>query len=149
VEHQGLFYNFYNAANGGIEQMGLVLSTDLIHWVRYPLNPVLRNRDGGYDANLCSDGKVFRDGDHWTMFYFGVGRGGAHIMVAFSRDLIHWFAHEEPLYLAGGHPGGLDETYAHKISLVWNPANECFYLYYCAVGNEGRCIGLLTSKPVS
>jgi hypothetical protein len=149
VEHQGLFYNFYNAANGGIEQMGLVLSTDLIHWVRYPLNPVLRNRDGGYDANFCSDGKVFRDGDHWTMFYFGVGRGGAHIMVAFSRDLIHWFAHEEPLYLAGGHPGGLDETYAHKISLVWNPANECFYLYYCAVGNEGRCIGLLTSKPVS
>jgi beta-xylosidase len=148
VEHDGRFYNFYNAANGGIEQMGLALSTDLLNWIRYPLNPVLRNREGGYDESFCSDGKVFRDGDHWTMFYFGVGRGGAHIMVAFSRDLLHWFAHEEPLYIAGGHPGGLDETYAHKISLVHNPANDTFYMYYCAVGTQGRCIGLLTSKPV-
>jgi predicted GH43/DUF377 family glycosyl hydrolase len=148
VEHDGRFYNFYNAANGGIEQMGLAFSTDLLNWIRYPLNPVLRNRAGGYDESFCSDGKVFRDGDHWTMFYFGVGRGGAHIMVAFSRDLLHWFAHEEPLYIAGGHPGGLDETYAHKISLVHNPANDTFYMYYCAVGTQGRCIGLLTSKPM-
>lgn len=148
VEHGGLFYNFYNAANGGTEQMGVAFSTDLLSWVRYPLNPILRNRDGGYDSDFCSDGKVFRDGDHWVMFYFGVGRGGAHIMAAFSRDLIHWFAHPEPLYKAGGHPGGLDATYAHKVSLVWDPAKECFFLYYCAVGSQGRCIGLLTSNPL-
>ena len=36
--------------------------------------------------------------------------------------------------------------YAHKISLVYQPKNETFYLYYCAVGNQGRCIGLITSK---
>ena len=77
---------------------------------------------------FCSDGKVFRDGDHWVMFYFGVGKGGAHIMAAFSRDLQHWTSHPEPLYQAGGHPGGLDRQYAHKISLVHNPANDTFYL---------------------
>ena len=82
------------------------------------------------------------------MFYFGVGRGGAHIMVAFSRDLVHWTAHPEPLYKAGGHPSGLDKQYAHKISLVHNPENDTFYLYYCACGNKGRGIGLLTSKPL-
>ncbi len=109
---------------------------------------MVRNRAGGYDERFCSDGKVFRDGDHWSMFYFGVGRGGAHIMVAFSRDLLHWTAHPEPLYQAGGHPGGLDRQYAHKISLVYNPANDTFYMYYCATGNKGRCIGLLTSKPL-
>jgi len=48
----------------------------------------------------------------------------------------------------GGHPGGLDKTYAHKISLVYNWENETFYMYYCATGNKGRCIGLITSKRV-
>jgi len=148
VEHRGRFFNFYNAANGGIEQTGLAFSTDLLNWMRYPANPVIPNRLDGYDAQFASDPKVFRDGDHWTMFYFGVGRGGAHIMVAFSRDLVHWFAHPEPLYKAGGNPSGLDKQYAHKISLVYHPRNDTFYLYYCACGNQGRGIGLITSKPL-
>lgn len=148
VEHRGRFFNFYNAANGGIEQTGLAFSTDLRNWMRYPANPVLRNRPGGYDEQFASDPKVFRDGDHWTMLYFGVGRGGAHIMAAFSRDLVHWTAHPEPLYRAGGHPAGLDKQYAHKIALVFNPRDDTFYLFYCAVGGRGRGIGLLTSRPL-
>jgi predicted GH43/DUF377 family glycosyl hydrolase len=146
VEHDGTYYNFYNAARGGVEQMGLALSNDLLHWVRYPFNPVVGNRPGGYDAEFASDAKVFRDGNHWTMFYFGVGRGGASIMIAFSRDLLHWTADPEPLYKFGGHPSGLDKQYAHKISLVFNPRNSTFYMYYCAVGNRGRTIGLLTHQ---
>ncbi|MDR1887454.1 MAG: hypothetical protein LBQ70_06005, partial [Prevotellaceae bacterium] len=57
VEHDGAYYNFYNAANGGIEQMGLALSNDLIHWVRYPFNPVVKNglSAGGWDASFASD----------------------------------------------------------------------------------------------
>jgi predicted GH43/DUF377 family glycosyl hydrolase len=149
VEHENRFYDFYNAANGGIEQMGMAWSTNLLDWRRHDQNPVLRNRKGGYDESFCSDGKVFRDGDHWTMFYFGVGRGGAHIMIAFSRDLKEWVAHPEPLYKAGGHPDGLDHQYAHKISLVHNPKNDTFYMHYCATGNKGRCIGLLTSKSLT
>jgi hypothetical protein len=148
VEHRGRFFNFYNAAQGGVEQTGLAFSTDLLHWMRYPANPVIPVRPGGYDEVFASDPKVFRDGDHWTMIYFGVGRGGAHIMIAFSRDLVHWVAHPEPLYRAGGHPGGLDQTYAHKISLVYRPDNDTYYLHYCAVGVQGRGIGLLTSKPL-
>ncbi len=155
VEEGGRFFNFYNAANGGTEQMGGATSSNLIDWRRYAANPVIRVRPDGYDSQFCSDGKVFRDGDHWVMFYFGVGKGGAHIMAAFSRDLEHWTAHPEPLYKAGGHPGGLDAQYAHKISLVHNPANDTSYLYYCAVGkegtagNKGRCIGLLTSRKLN
>jgi len=82
------------------------------------------------------------------LLYFGVGRGGAHIMAAFSRDLVHWAAHPDPLYRAGGHPKGLDRQYAHKVSLLWQPHTETYYLYYCAVGEHGRGIGLLTSKPL-
>jgi hypothetical protein len=147
VEHQGRFFDYYNAANGGREQTGLAFSTDLLNWMRYPANPVVANRSGGYDADFASDPKVFRDGDHWIMFYFGVGHGGAHIMAAFSRDLAHWTAHPDPLYKAGGNPSGLDKQYAHKTSLVYNPVNGSFYLFYCACGNKGRGIGLITSKP--
>jgi hypothetical protein len=101
-----------------------------------------------YNEKFSSDGKVFRDGDHWVNFFFGVGKGGAHVMVAFSRDLTHWTVDPEPLYKAGGNPSGLDKQFAHKISLVWNPVNETYYLFYNAVGNMGRGIGLITSKPL-
>lgn len=150
VEHGGRFYNFYNAKRmpAWLEQTGVAFSTNLLDWRRFEGNPIVRNRPGAYDEKFASDPKVFRDGDHWTMFYFGVGKGGAHIMVAFSRDLVHWTADPEPLYKAGGHPLGLDRQYAHKISLVYNPANQTFSMYYCATGVKGRCIGLLTSKPL-
>jgi predicted GH43/DUF377 family glycosyl hydrolase len=149
LEYDGRFWDFYNAANGNVEQTGIATSTDMLHWSRYAGNPVLRNGGpGSYDEQFCSDGKVFRDGGHWIMFYFGVGHGGAHIMAAFSRDLYHWTRDPEPLYKAGGHPKGLDSKYAHKISLVYNEANDTFYLFYCAVGEQGRGIGLITSKPL-
>ena len=147
VEHEGTYYNFYNAAEGSTEQIGLATSQDLLNWTRYEGNPIVQVTPGGYDSNFASDPKVFRDGDHWTMLYFGVGNGGAHIMAAFSTDLLHWTAHPEPLYAAGGNPSGLDSSYAHKISLVQNPEDGEYYLYYCAVGNQGRGIGLITSKP--
>ena len=149
LEYGGKFWDFYNAAKGGREQMGIVTSTDLRVWTRYPGNPVLRNGgDGAYDQEFCSDGKVLRDGDHWVMFYFGVGRGGAHIMAAYSRDLLSWTRDPEPLYKAGGNPSGLDKQYAHKISLAFNEKNGVWYLFYCAVGEKGRGIGLITSKPL-
>jgi len=148
VEQGGRFFDFYNAAKGNTEQSGVAFSDNLFDWKRHPGNPVIRNHAGGYDEGLASDPKVFRDGDHWVMWYFGVGHGGAHIMVAFSRDLVHWTPHPEPLYKKGGNPGGLDREHAHKISLVYLPKTDTFYLYYCACGNKGRGIGLITSKPV-
>jgi len=150
VEHEGQFYDFYNAANGHLEQTGLALSKDLLVWKRFEKNPVIPvGRAGSFNEQFSSDPKVYRDGDHWMMFFFGVGRGHAHIMAAYSRDLTTWTVDPEPLYQAGGHPGGLDQEHAHKTSLVWNPANKTYYLFYNAVGLKGRGIGLLTSKPLA
>ena len=50
---------------------------------------------------------------------------------------------------AGGNPSGLDKQYAHKMSLVYLPKTDTLYLYYCACGNKGRGIGLITSKPLA
>jgi hypothetical protein len=151
VEDNGRFYNFYNAKrmDPWREQIGLASSSDLLNWKRCQQNPIVRNRPGKCDEEYASDGKVFRDGDHWAMFYFGVRKEKAHIMIAFSRDLLHWAAHPEPLYKAGGHPGGFDAKYAHKISLVYDAPSDTYYLYYCARGKKkGRGICLLTSKPI-
>ena len=127
-----------------------IASKDLLTWKRYENNPVIPvGPKGSYNDRFCADAKIFRDGDHWTCFFFGVGKSAAHIMVAFSRDLYHWTVDPEPLYRGGGNPSGLDKQYAHKISLVWNPKNEMYYMFYNAVGNKGRGIGLLTSKPLT
>lgn len=151
VEIGGTYYDFYNAGGTtGTEQSGVATSTNLLDWVRYAENPVIKNGNSAFDTTMASDPKVFRDGDHWTMIYFGLGTNGhADIMAAFSTDLFHWTASPEPLYAAGGNPSGLDSQYAHKISLVYNSENDTFYMYYCAVGNQGRGIGLITSKPIS
>lgn len=148
VEYKKKFYDFYNAANGGDEQIGLATSTDLLSWTRHADNPVIRNRPDCEDAHMASDGKVFRDGDHWVMMYFGLKKDHAHVMIAFSRDLLRWTARVEPMVRAGGHPLGLDSEHAHKISLVRNPKNGTWYLFYDAVGKKGRGIALLTDKPL-
>jgi hypothetical protein len=118
-------------------------------WHHHPNHVIPHGPEGSYNQQVSADAKVFRDGDHWVGFFFGVGKGGAHIMAAFSRDLLHWTVDPEPLYKAGGNPSGLDKQYAHKISLVWNPANETYYMFYNAVGKQGRGIGLITSKPLA
>lgn len=150
VEHEGRYYNMYNAANGKVEQLGLAFSKDLLTWQRYEKNPVIPvGVSGSYNEQFSADAKIFRANDHWVCFFFGVGRGSAHIMTAFSRDLLHWAVDAEPLYKSGGNPSGLDKQHAHKISLVWNPANETYFMFYNAVGNKGRGIGLITSKPLA
>jgi predicted GH43/DUF377 family glycosyl hydrolase len=148
VEHQGKWYDFYNAANGGIEQSGFATSTNLVNWTRYPDNPVIRNRPQWSDASMASDPKVFWDTDHWVMFYFGNGKFGVCILVAFSTDLEHWTQERDPLYKPGGHPGGYDKNGALKISLVWNPVNEVYYMFYNMLSPRGMNIGLLTSKRI-
>eukprot|EP00984_Skeletonema_dohrnii_P010549 scaffold4110_cov77-Skeletonema_dohrnii-CCMP3373.AAC.14 len=152
VEHDGVYYNFYNAKQmpEWIEQIGIAKSQCLYEWERHNDNPIISVSRDGFDTQFCSDAKVFWDAveKHWAMFFYGVGRGAAHIMIAFSRDLIHWERDTTPLYQAGGNPSGLDKKYAHKVSLVYNPRNETFYMFYCAVGDEGRGIGLITSKPL-
>ncbi|MGB2959603.1 MAG: hypothetical protein WBD30_12020, partial [Bacteroidota bacterium] len=128
---------------------GLALSDDLLEWKRYEHNPVIPNgTKGSYNEKFSSDGKIYRDRDHWVSFFFGVGHGGAHVMTAFSRDLYRWTVDPDPIYKAGGNPSGLDKKYAHKMSLVWNPVGETYYMFYCAVGRKGRVICLVTNKPL-
>jgi predicted GH43/DUF377 family glycosyl hydrolase len=98
---------------------------------------------------LCNSDatKEEHDGTYYC-FYNAAQEKVEQLGVALSNDLLHWTADPEPLYKFGGHPTGLDQKYAHKISLVFNQANKKYYMFYCAVGNKGRTIGLLVSDPI-
>ena len=138
LEHENKFYDFYNAAQGGVEQTGLAFSTDLLSWKRYSDNPVIHVRPKGYDERFASDPKVFRDGDHWVMFYFGLcSDGHARDLVAFSDDLRTWRKGGEVLIDVGGE-GSIDSRYAHKPGIISRDGR--LYHFYCAVSpSKGRC----------
>ncbi len=64
---------FYNAAGYHpetkvkAERIGIALSKDMLHWERYPGNPVFGNEEG----MITGDAHIQKMGDLYVMFYFG------------------------------------------------------------------------------
>jgi predicted GH43/DUF377 family glycosyl hydrolase len=161
MENEGTYYLFYNAKDkderGWIEQTGIATSKDMVHWERYPENPVLPVTPGAWDSRFAANPMIFRADGRWVMFYYGYDRRHAQDGVAFSDDLLHWTKHPEPILRVGA-PGELDATHAHKPSVVCK--DGVLYHFYCAVRpwragdparnffNEFRCITVAMSSPV-
>ena len=173
---EGVFLDFYNARGineygkraeeSGLASLNLSVSPPAgpfpgitatgtrSAWVREDgVSPVLPSgAPGSADTAMASDPKVFWDEEQrvWVCFYFGLGdatHGHADVLVAFARDLEGpWYKDPEPLYKAGGHPMGIDQQHAHKISIIFDDEGTG-YLFYTAVGPKGRGIALLTSQP--
>lgn len=139
LEHDGLFYVFYNAKNRDewpwVEQTGLATSADLTHWRRCPANPVLTSGGpGDFDEQFASDPCVLRDGEFWIIFYFGLAADGhAREGYATSRDLIRWDKSREIL-LDVGPPGSIDSLHTHKPAII--SRNGSLEHYYCAVARR-------------
>jgi len=160
MEVDGVYYLFYNAKNRSswpwIEQTGVAVSSDLIHWERHPGNPVLRvGAPGEFDDVFASDPCVLQHDGAWVMFYFGnCSDGHARDGAAFSDDLLHWRKAGEVLVDVGPE-GALDSRHAHKPGIISRDGQ--LYHFYCAVaptterrsGNivrdEIRSIALATS----
>jgi predicted GH43/DUF377 family glycosyl hydrolase len=141
MQHDGTYYLFYNAKNNTEwpwrEQTGVALSTDLEHWERSPLNPVLKiGPTGAFDDLFASDPCVYRLDDGWVMFYFGNSSDGhACDSAAFSTDLIHWEKCGE-LLLDVGAEGSIDSRHAHKPSMMTRDGR--LYHFYCAVAKAAE-----------
>lgn len=159
--HDGVFYLYYNAktdtlpkAQGGgwREQTGVASSRDLKHWTRYSTNPILANgpRDS-VDARFASNPYVMTYRNQYAMYYFGftyTRPGRARELLALGKDLYHFTKVPEVLIDVGA-PGSIDETFAHKPSLIYH--DGALYHFYCAVSgkypNEIRGIAVARSKP--
>ena len=140
------FVMFYNAKKkNGYERIGMAVSKDMVHWRRYGETPVIAN--GEAKANgISGDPQIVKMGDVWTMFYFGAGwKPRAFDTFACSYDLVHWTKWDGANLVEPSAP--FDKTYAHKPWVVkWNGV---VYHFYCAVGNQGRCIALATSVDLT
>ena len=154
VKMGGAFHLFYNAKtqepSGWHEQIGVATSRDLETWTRYHGNPIVPNGGpGSWDEKFASDPCVLNDGDTWVFFYYGLdGKGRARDLVAAGPDVFHPKKIDRIL-IDVGPPGSVDETYAHKPSVIWHEG--MLYHFYCAVSgkwpNETRGISVARSKP--
>jgi predicted GH43/DUF377 family glycosyl hydrolase len=136
LEHEGTYYLFYRAKNRDrwpwIEQIGVALSNDLVHWERYGDNPVLKvGPAGSFDDLFASDPCVLRYGDVWVMFYYGnCSDGHARDSAAWSHDLLHWTKLGQILVDVGP-PGSIDARHAHKPGIITRDGT--LFHFYCAV----------------
>jgi predicted GH43/DUF377 family glycosyl hydrolase len=157
----GTYYLYYNAktdmlpkseGGGWHEQTGVATSRDLISWQRYAGNPILANGPHeARDARFASNPYVVKNGHEYAMFYFGFGYqrpGRACDMLATGPDPFHFTKLPEVLIDTGA-PGSIDETFAHKPSVITH--DGALYHFYCAVSgkwpNEVRGIAVARSKP--
>jgi predicted GH43/DUF377 family glycosyl hydrolase len=156
----GTFYLYYNAktdtlkeqGGGWREQTGVATSRDLRHWTRYGGNPVLANGPhDSPDARFASNPFVVRYGGHYAMFYFGftyTRPRRARELLALGNDPYH-FTKVPEILIDVGPPDSIDETFAHKPSLIYH--DGALYHFYCAVSgkypNEVRGIAVARSKP--
>jgi predicted GH43/DUF377 family glycosyl hydrolase len=139
------FVMYYNAkVKNGYERIGMALSTNMVNWTRFGTNHVLANGEAKRNG-FSADPQIVKIGDVWVMFYFGCGWGPkAFDTFAASRDMVNWTKWTGPHLVEPTEPW--DDTYAHK---PWVFKHDgVVYHYYCAVGNEGRVIGLATSKDL-
>jgi predicted GH43/DUF377 family glycosyl hydrolase len=145
MEFEGTFYLYYNAKNHGrkgwLEQTGFATSTDLDHWEKSSLNPVLPNGiPGAFDDRYASDPCVLRDGDQWVMFYYGYSSDGhARDGVAFSPDLIQW-TKSEYILIDVGPKGSIDDKYAAKPAVIYHDG-RLFHFYNAVTQFERRPLG--------
>lgn len=135
-----MYYNGKQKGKRGIERIGMAVSKDMVHWVRYGEEPVVDNGKG-----ISGDPQIVRIDDMWVMFLFGLGWGpNAFDSFYCSHDLVHWTKWEGEVLIQPSEPW--DKTFAHK---PWVMKHDgIVYHFYCAVGNEGRTIAVATSKDL-
>ena len=156
---------------GWREQTGVATSRDLKTWTRYGGNPILRNGTRGTgtypeanplhnaspsvpdarDSRFASNPFVVKNGNQYAMYYFGFGYqrpGRACELLALGDDPFHFTKPSEVL-IDVGPPGSVDETFAHKPSVIYH--DGMLYHFYCAVSgkypDEVRGIAVARSRP--
>lgn len=148
-----LYHLYYNAKTTGTpwhEQTGLATSPDLKTWTRHPASPLIRNGPAGsWDDRFASDPVVVEHRGRWGMFYFGLSTDKKARELLALGDSPTSFAKVPEILVDTGAPGAVDDTYAHKPSVIFHRGALCHF--YCAVGgkwpNETRGIAVARSTP--
>lgn len=111
----GMYYNFYMGYNkdASVWGIGLATSTDLINWIKYEGNPVLRcGKEDAWDSKAIDGAFVTKFGNTYYMFHEGRSHLPYYftqkIGLATSNDLFSWTNYEGNPILELGPPGSWD-----------------------------------------
>jgi hypothetical protein len=88
------------------------------------------------DSRFASNPFVVKNGREYALFYFGFGYqrpGRACEMLALGDDPVH-FTKVPDILIDTGAPGSIDETFAHKPSVIY--FQGALYHFYCAVSGK-------------
>jgi len=161
------------AGGGWREQTGVATSKDCKAWTRYKGNPIIRNGPRGSatypdvnpishtqpptpdarDSRFASNPFVVQNGRGYGMFYYGFRyqRPGRACEMLAIGDSPYSFTKVPEVLIDTGAPGSIDETFAHKPSVI--TYQGVLYHFYCAVSgrypNEVRGIAVARSKAWS
>jgi len=140
------FVMYYNAKGDslkpkrGKERIGMAVSNDMQHWIRYRKDPILDHFTG-----ITGDAVIQKIDSVWVMFYFGAfwkNRPNAFNRFACSYDLVHWTDWQGEDLITSSED--YDNRFAHKSFVV--KYNGVVYHFYCAVNDKDqRGIAVATS----
>lgn len=143
------FVMYYNAKGDslkpkrGKERIGMAVSNDMEHWIRYGKEPVSDHFTG-----ITGDAVIQKINNIWVMFYFGAfwkNRPNAFNRFACSYDLVHWQDWQGEDLISSSEK--YDERFAHKSFVIYYKG--VVYHFYCAVNNaDQRGIAVATSKDM-
>ncbi|MHB0955007.1 MAG: glycoside hydrolase family protein [Pirellulaceae bacterium] len=117
------FWSTCNRRNGAFDGMGIKRSTDGIHWIPEPANPVFYMGPlGDWDEMVVGDHAMIRDGDRFKLWHVGITRAQRDYRNEFgyaeSPDGIHWRkCHLNPI-LTQGEPGTWDGGWIYAAGIV-------------------------------
>jgi predicted GH43/DUF377 family glycosyl hydrolase len=116
IRSDSLFYMFYLGCNKTLSiAVGLAISRDGFHFVKYKANPVLAPDGTGFDAMQAAPGRIVKIDSLWVMFYNGqeqiVYSPGPHIGRATAKHLTGPWRRDDKPVLSGGSRGEWDEGF--------------------------------------
>ena len=134
------YYMWFAGGDGLHGGVGLVTSTDGIHWTYAPGNPVFVKSTSGWDSGVVSSPSVVRVGKTFYMFYEG-GTDPAvvsfSIGLATSQDGIHWARYGSSPVLTPG--TGWDGTSLGSVSVLFR--DGMFRMWYSALSGTHGTLG--------
>ena len=84
---------YYIGHDGRTERIGLATSRDGVHWMKHPLNPILRESSEGWDRHHVMQPAVVRlSQDLWYMWFssYGPEKENHQTGIATSSDGVRW-----------------------------------------------------------
>ena len=122
-----IFHLYYEGGATGVGdlQIGHVTSTDGLHWIKDPCNPVLRpGRDGQWDDGAVWDPFVLYEDGLFKMWYGGERKGHRSFQCGYavSEDGTH--------FVKKGRISNFDTERIADIHVFHDDQSKRFYMYY-------------------